>query len=60
MQLKDADELRDRRQREGKINCTHKHIVKEYYLGSQTGDYVCQNCGESMSKSEWQKLGKLQ
>ena len=25
--------------------CDHPTLDKEYYLGAQTGDYVCETCG---------------
>lgn len=30
--------------------CKHSDIEKEYYLGTQTGDYVCSNCGRTGPK----------
>jgi len=35
--------------------CSHPHLVKEFYLGSPTGDYVCTTCGEAGSGSGWNK-----
>lgn len=35
--------------------CEHPHIEKEYYLGAQTGDYVCTTCGEQGPKSSFKK-----
>ena len=52
MQFDDAQRLS--RNHKNK-NCTHENIEKEYYLGSQTGDYVCTSCGKTFSsKSEWE------
>lgn len=27
--------------------CEHKSVEKEYFLGAQTGDYVCTTCGKN-------------
>lgn len=32
--------------------CYHPRLVKEYYLGTQTGDVVCTACGESFASKE--------
>lgn len=32
--------------------CDHKHIEKEYYLGSDTMDYVCTTCGREFTREE--------
>lgn len=32
--------------------CDHPHLTKEYYLGSQTGDWACNQCGASFDRSE--------
>ena len=32
------------------------HWQKEYYLGTQTGDYVCSKCGETCSEETYQYL----
>jgi len=33
--------------------CTHSSLSKEYYLGSATGDYVCDKCGKSGFGRNW-------
>lgn len=39
-----------------KEKCKHPHIEKEYYLGAQTGDYICSSCGEThWNKSDFYK-----
>ena len=43
MQSREAEALRARWV--GKP-CDHPKTSKEYYLGAQTGDYVCTKCGE--------------
>jgi RecJ-like exonuclease len=30
----------------GEIECKHPRSEKEYYLGAQTGDRICLDCGE--------------
>lgn len=32
--------------------CTHPSFQKEYYQSSQTGDYVCTQCGETFTLQE--------
>ncbi len=39
----------------GNKPCNHPRIEKEYYLGTQTGDYVCTTCGVQGSKSYFEK-----
>ena len=46
MQSKKAAQLR---KDWGNQPCDHPNIEKEYYLGAQTGDYVCTSCGETVS-----------
>lgn len=49
MQMEDAQRLR----REwGDRLCAHPSFDKEYYLGAQTGDYVCEQCGEDFTADE--------
>ena len=33
-------------------NCTHSSLSKEYNLASATGDYICDFCGETISRNE--------
>lgn len=36
--------------------CNHPNIEKEYYLGAQTGDVMCSQCGKGFcSKEQWEK-----
>lgn len=30
--------------------CGSTNVSKEYYLGTQTGDYVCNDCKETFSR----------
>ena len=52
MQMKKAEELRSKRT---KSPCKHETVVKEYFLGADTGDYACTTCGESQRMDEWKK-----
>lgn len=38
--------------------CDHPGLVKEYHLGTQTGDRICVQCGKSASLEYFQKLAK--
>lgn len=35
------------------IVCEHPTLDKEYYLSSDTGDYVCMDCGETGWGRNW-------
>ena len=50
MQMKEAEE---RRKAWGGKPCNHPSLVKEYELGTATGDYVCTQCGESGWGRNW-------
>lgn len=50
MQSSEASELR---KKWGDKPCDHKHIDKEYYAGSATGDYVCTQCGRAEYGQDW-------
>ena len=52
MQTKEATRLRKMWEAKGNPPCDHPNLDKEYYLGAQTGDYVCIACGESFAPSE--------
>lgn len=55
MQLEEALEL----QREwGNKPCNHPTVVKEYHLGTQTGDYACTTCGMTGWGRDWNKKEK--
>jgi hypothetical protein len=47
VQYNEAAELRRKWKEKGNTLCTHPDIEREYYLGSDTGDYVCTTCGET-------------
>jgi hypothetical protein len=36
----------------GEPYCDHSRKDKEYYLGADTGDWVCLDCGVSWSRGE--------
>ena len=52
MQMEKAKRLRERWGAKGNPTCDHPELDKEYYLGAQTGDYVCISCGESFPPDE--------
>jgi hypothetical protein len=52
LQLEEARELR---KEWGNKPCDHPRVVKEYYLGTSTGDYVCTTCGTSGWGRNWNK-----
>jgi hypothetical protein len=53
MQFDKTNELRESW---GKKTCSHPHLEKEHYLGSDTGDFVCTTCGETFSKAQKEKI----
>ncbi|MFZ7134136.1 MAG: hypothetical protein ACOWWR_17465 [Eubacteriales bacterium] len=55
MQNKDAIELRKRWLAKGNPPCDHPELEREYFLGADSGDYVCLICGESGWGSDWPK-----
>lgn len=53
MQMSEAERLR---QEWGDKPCSHPKVEREYYLGTDTGDYDCTTCGECFaSKEEWRE-----
>jgi hypothetical protein len=46
----EAENAMERYKNWGDKACTHETIVKEYYLGTQTGDYACTKCGLAGTK----------
>lgn len=36
----------------GNKPCDHPSVEKEYHLGTQTGDYVCTQCGQTRSNRD--------
>lgn len=53
MQTEQAARLR---QDWGDKLCRHPRFEKEYYLGAQTGDYVCTTCGRDFSPQETREI----
>jgi hypothetical protein len=47
VQMDDVRHIRDRWEAAGSQSCEHQDVEKEYYLGSQTGDFVCTRCGKT-------------
>jgi len=57
MQMERAEELR---RNWGDKPCQHSILQKEYVLGAQTGDLICETCGKSFfsrdaAKKDWLK-----
>jgi hypothetical protein len=57
MQAKQAQILRDEW---GDKPCNHPNYEKEYYLGANTGDKVCTQCGQVLSKDEIENIHRKQ
>jgi transposase-like protein len=55
MQLEEGERLRKKWEEMGNPPCNHPNIEKEYYLGYQTGDYICTTCGKTFWKSDIHK-----
>jgi transposase-like protein len=53
MQYEKAKELKESW---GNKPCTHPNFDKEYYLSSQTGDYVCTQCGSTFTKEQMDEI----
>jgi hypothetical protein len=53
MQFDKANSLRESW---GNKPCSHPHLEKEYYLSSDTTDYVCTTCGETFTRAEKEKI----
>lgn len=47
VQAKKASSIRQQWKESGAPLCTHESTEKEYELGSQTGDIMCMDCGET-------------
>lgn len=48
-----ANEAAKLRARWGGKPCDHPQVMKEYDLGTATGDYVCTTCGEAGWGRDW-------
>jgi len=53
MQSKSAAEIR---KKWGNKKCDHPEFDKEYYLGAQTGDYICTQCGKCFTGREVKEI----
>lgn len=53
MQSRKADEIR---KEWGDKECDHPEFDKEYYLGAQTGDYICTQCGRGFTEQEVKEI----
>jgi transposase-like protein len=49
MQLQEAKKLRDQWR---DAPCNHPHFAKEYDGSSNTGDYVCTQCGKTFTEKQ--------
>jgi hypothetical protein len=58
MQMAEAARLQEAWAAKGNPPCDHPQLVKEYYLGTQTGDKVCTTCGEDFSRAQWKAMGR--
>lgn len=52
VQMNQVARIRRQWEQAGRPACAHKELDREYYLGSNTGDYVCVTCGETFSGAE--------
>ena len=53
MQISVAERLR---KNYGDRPCEHKSFEKEYYLGADTGDFICRTCGSAFTRDEMMKI----
>ena len=53
MQMEKAARLR---QEWGDKACDHPALVKEYFFGTQTSDYLCTTCGRGFTPEEATEL----
>ncbi len=56
MQLKDAAELR---KKWGSKYCNHPSVQPEYCMSMDTGDVVCEQCGQTFWHSKWEEIKQL-
>lgn len=55
IQMEEARELNEKWKKDGRPQCNHTNLAKEYSLGAATGDYVCTQCGKSGWGKDWNK-----
>ncbi|WP_339193973.1 hypothetical protein MKY95_19395 [Paenibacillus sp. FSL P4-0176] len=54
IQMKDSDEFQEKAAKaHGDKPCNHSRLLKEYMLGTATGDYICEDCGRMGFGSDW-------
>lgn len=51
VQYEDANRAEVQWERDGSPACTHSY-EKEYYLGTDSGDFRCVHCGATLTRSE--------
>ncbi len=52
VQLDDAHRIYRQWVEAGRPPCDHDNVEREYHLSSNTGDWVCMNCGENFSRQQ--------
>ncbi len=58
MQYEQAKNLREEWEAAGSKPCQHPRLVKEYFNGQDSGDKVCDTCGEEFTSDEASKITK--
>jgi len=53
------DKAKSLREEWGNKPCDHASFEKEYYLGTDTSDYVCSTCGETFTRQEKQEIEEV-
>jgi hypothetical protein len=53
IQVQEAEQLREKW---GDKPCDHPKFAREYYLGANTGDYVCTTCGRCFARQKMEEL----
>jgi hypothetical protein len=52
VQMDEAKRLREKWAEKGSPPCDHPVLIKEYYLGAQTMDKICNMCGEEFTPAD--------
>lgn len=53
------DKAKRLREKWGGKPCNHPSFEKEYYLGSDTMDFVCTTCGETFTREQKEKINSV-
>ncbi|GGH46482.1 hypothetical protein Q9R46_16180 [Paenibacillus sp. RRE4] len=54
IQADDSDEVSRRlSEKNGDKPCFHSRLIKEYFKGASTGDFICADCGKIGYGSDW-------